>query len=332
MRTFMEMTDPVAPPTSPYLMALGGANMDIAATAAHPLTPGESMPGRVRSTPGGVARNVAQNLAQLGHRVHLLSVVGDDALGQGLLDATRRAGVDVAGCLVLPGRVSSSYLSLFGTDGELALAVNDMEILGELTPERLDRFREPLRAAAALVLDCNLSPAALQWLFGQALTQPVFADAVSAIKAPRLLPWLARIHTLKVNRAEAAALWGRPVESLDEVRAAAAWFIGQGLSTLVLTMGAQGVYWLSAHGASGLAPVFPVKVVNTSGAGDALLAALLHSHLAGEALAQAMPFACACAAMTLQSESANHPGLSVAALRSLMAGAATQRLAAKSGA
>jgi pseudouridine kinase len=328
----MAMTHPVAPSTTPYLLALGGANMDIAATAGHPLTPGESIPGRVRCSPGGVARNVAQNLACLGHVVRLLSAVGDDLLGQVLLDATRRAGVDVAGCLVVPGRASPTYVSLFSADGELALAVNDMDILEYLTPRWLDPFKAQLRDAAALVLDCNLTPATLEWLFIQPLTQPVFVDAVSGIKAQRLAPWLARVHLLKVNRAEAAALWGRPVESLDEVRAAADWFMSKGLSALVLTLGAQGVYWRSASGECGLQQVLPGKVVNTSGAGDALLAALVHQHLAGAPLAQALPFASACAAMTLLSESANHPGLSVAAVRAFMASAAANRPASESGA
>ena len=298
--------------------------MDIAATAAFALIAGESIPGRVRFAPGGVARNVAENLARLGHAVRLISVVGDDPLGQSLLEATRRAGVDVSHCLVLPGLASSTYVSLHGIDGEMALAVNDMEILQALGPERLAPHARLVQEAQALVLDCNLSEAALECLFSQPRRGPVFADAVSSLKAERLRPWLAQLHTLKLNRAEAQALCGMEVASLEQARAAAAWFIGQGVQALALSMGEQGLCWHAARGERGLQAAVKVCTVNASGAGDALLAGLVHAHLAGWPLAQAMPFASACAALTLQSESANHAGLSVAAVCAL--------LAAKSGA
>ena len=306
--------------------------MDIAATAAHALTAGESIPGRVRHAPGGVARNVAENLARLGHAVRLVSAVGDDLLGQSLLQATHSAGVDVEGCFVLPGRASGAYVSLQGADGEMALAVNDMDIMDALTPERLAVHAAQLRDACAIVLDCNLPPAALQWLFAQPRKGPVFADAVSSVKAARLRPWLAQVHTLKVDRAEAQALCGMPVQSLEQARSAAAWFVDQGVRLLALTLGAQGVCWHAANRASGLQAAPAVQVVNASGAGDALLAGLVHAHMAGDAPKQALPFAMACAALTLGSEAANHPEMSVAAVRALMADRPTSFLAAKSAA
>ena len=315
MRTFAAMSNA----STPYVLALGGANMDITATAAHALTPGESIPGRVRCAPGGVARNVAQNLARLGHRVRLVSAFGDDLLGQSLLEATRRTGVDVDACLVLPGRASSTYVSLHGANGELALAVNEMDIVDELTPLRLAGHAALVRDAAALLLDCNLSLAALEWLFAQPRNGPVFADAVSSIKAERLRPWLAQVHTLKLNRAEAQALCGMQVGSMQQAQAEAAWFIEQGVQVLAMSLGEQGLCWHTAAGERGVQGAMPVQTVNASGAGDALLAGLVHAHLAGWPPAQAMPFASACAALTLQSASANHSALSVAAVVHFMA-------------
>ena len=96
------------------------------------------------------------------------------------------------------------------------------------------------------------------------------------------------------------------------------------MQVLALSLGEQGLCWQTAAGERGVQAAIKVQTVNASGAGDALLAGLVHAHLAGWLLKQAMPFACACAALTLQSESANHAGLSVAAVGAL--------LAAKSGA
>lgn len=293
--------------------------MDIAATAQHALVAGESIPGRVRHAPGGVARNVAENLARLGHAVRLISAVGEDLLGQSLLRATTQAGVDVSNCLILPDQASSTYVSLHGADGEMALAVNDMDALRQLSPERLVPHTRLVQEARALVLDCNLSEAALAWVIAQPRQGPVFADAVSSIKAERLRPWLAQVHTLKLNRAEAQALCGMEVDSLEQAHAAAAWFIQQGVQLLALSMGDQGLCWHAASGEFGLQAAIRVNAVNASGAGDALLSALVHAHLAAWPLQQAVLFASGCAALTMQSESANHAGFSETAVRALLA-------------
>ncbi len=108
-----------------FVLVLGGANMDISGSTTQPLVLSDSNPGRIRCAPGGVARNVAENLARLGNTARLLTAVGDDLYGRSLLDATRNAGVDVSSSWVLAGEATSTYLSLHGPDGDMAVAVND---------------------------------------------------------------------------------------------------------------------------------------------------------------------------------------------------------------
>jgi len=68
----------------PYIALLGGINMDVAVHAHGALRTGDSNPGRVQCSPGGVARNVAENLLRLGLDARLLGVLGDDVFGQAL--------------------------------------------------------------------------------------------------------------------------------------------------------------------------------------------------------------------------------------------------------
>ena len=292
--------------------------MDITASTQHLLTAGDSTPGQVRYAAGGVARNVAENLARLGHDVCFLGAVGDDLYGRGLLAHTQNAGVDTRACWTVPGAATSSYVSLHGADGDLAFAINDMAILEQITPERLAGQAEKLRSASAWVLDCNLSEAALEWLFTHLHGAPVFVDPVSAFKCRRLLPWLGRVHTLKANRLEAQSLWGRPVDGDDAVEAAARWLHAQGVSSVVLSLGERGVYWSARDGANGWQAALPVTVRSATGAGDALLAGLLHGHLQDMPLRQSVLFAVGCAALTLTANQANHPDLSAAAVRQLI--------------
>lgn len=300
------------------IVAIGAANMDIAGTTDQAIAQGDSIPGRIRCSAGGVARNVAENLARLGVGVGLLSAVGDDVFGRELLANAAAAGVDVAGCWVLPGAATSSYLSIHGRDGEMATALNDMAILECVTPALLATRLGLLRQADALLLDCNLSAVALEWLFAHAAAVPVFVDSVSAFKCRRILPWLPRIHTLKANRLEAEALWGQPVGDAASVLRAAEWLHAQGVQQVVLSLGGEGVFWSTSAGDHGQQPPWPIEVVNATGAGDALLAGLLQQWLRQVPLRRAVRFASACAALTLTVQSANHPGLSVASVQRLL--------------
>ena len=75
-----------------FVAVVGGANMDIVARTHGDGLTGDSVPGQIHCSPGGVARNVAENLARLGHSTHLISGVGDDEFGRSLRLATEAAG------------------------------------------------------------------------------------------------------------------------------------------------------------------------------------------------------------------------------------------------
>jgi pseudouridine kinase len=297
-----------------FVAVVGGANMDIVARTPMGGLKGDSTPGQIQCSPGGVARNMAENLARLGHHTCLISAVGDDEFGRSLSSATSAAGVDVSGLLVLTDERTATYLSVHGADGEMSLAVNDMAILNSVTPQLLQSLSSTIGAAASLVLDCNLALGTLAWLIEHAGDTPVFIDGVSVQKCQRLQGLLAGIHTLKVNHLEAQALTGLPTNSTEEAQAAALALQRLGVRNVVVSRGALGVCWCD-DGGVGTRAASSMSVTNSSGAGDALLAGLVHARLTGQTLAEAVPFAMACAELTLSSPFANDPGLSVSAVQ-----------------
>jgi pseudouridine kinase len=305
------------------VVAIGGCNVDIAGRAEAPARPGDSTPGGVRQSAGGVARNIAENLARLGHPVRLISTLGRDAAGRWLRAQTAAAGVDVRGCITIDGAATAHYLSLHGPEGALLQAVNDMAVLDALTPERLARERRHLQTASAIVVDANVPADTLAWLLGLDLPAPVFADAVSAAKAPRLQPWLQRLHTLKLNRAEAQAL-GAEAKALGAPalrgaaarRRFAAGLHGAGIQRVALSLGEGGLL-LAGDDTQIERPAWPVAARNATGAGDALMAGLVHAALAGWPLQQSADFALGCAALTLTHPETNHPDISERAVQAL---------------
>lgn len=308
----MDSSATLKPPN--HIVVAGGANLDILGRSAGPLSRGDSTPGGVLLAPGGVARNVAENLARLGHKVHLISAVGDDETGRRLLQDTAAAGVNVEAVFCFPGLGTARYVALCGPDGALAMAVNDMRVLDSLSPNRLAAHESLLKSASVLVLDCNLPEAALEWFFESAHQAKAFVDGVSAAKCTRLRPWLGNIHTLKLNRLEAGALTGQAVTTLAEAAAATAFLQGAGVQNVVISLGEAGVCWRGEDAVFGHRVARAVVVRNSNGAGDALLAGLVHGHTLATNLADAVAWGAACAQMTLTSESANASGLTGLAL------------------
>jgi pseudouridine kinase len=289
--------------------------MDIAAHSTAPPVAGDSNPGRIVCSPGGVARNVAENLLRLEVDARLLSVLGDDVFGQALRQAAADIALDLSACTTLPGQRTATYLSLHGPDGDMGVAVNDMGILESLTPELLGHYTEVLEGAAALVVDCNVRPDVLAWIGVYWADKPVFAEAVSVAKCHKLRPLLAQLHTLKANRLEAQALSGVPIASPQSACDAARSLHLRGVRHVVISLGAEGAVWCDALGRVGHHHVRPVQMASATGAGDALLAGLVYGHWQGMPLDQAVRFSMACAELTLSSTFANSPDLSVAAVR-----------------
>jgi pseudouridine kinase len=287
--------------------------MDISAKAFSVPTAGDSTPGRIQYSPGGVGRNLAENLARLGVPVQLLSVVGDDSAGRQLLAHTAAAGVDVAPVVVIPGRGTATYLSMHGPDGEVAMAVNDMEILEALTPAVCTASPALQDPRALLLLDCNLPPPTLACLLG--MGRRVVADGVSVAKCRRLETGLRGMYLLKLNHLEAAALTGLPVQSPLDCVAAAQHLLDQGVERAVVSFGAAGLAWAQQGEGAFFRAARGVRVVSSTGAGDALLAGVVAALQCGQPMPLAVAYGMACAEITLSSTFANSPDLSDAAVR-----------------
>ncbi len=137
-------------------------------------------PGEIRWGWGGVARNMAENLARLGTEVQLITAVGDDWWGRALLRRLGELGIGTEGCLVVEGQPTSSYVAVYNRARELQIAFDAMGIIESITPG-LNRLRRLVREADIVCIDANPSPSALKTLFR--LTQqydvPVCVDPCS---------------------------------------------------------------------------------------------------------------------------------------------------------
>lgn len=306
------MTFPM-PDVPRAVTVVGGANMDISAQAGGPLTAGDSIPGSIRYSPGGVGRNMAENLARLGVPVHLLTVLGDDAFGQALREATTALGVSMDGSVCVAGCRTATYLSMHGPDGEVAMAVNDMDILQTLTPALCAQSLARTPQEEMLLLDCNLPAPTLAHLLAQG--RAVAVDGVSVAKCVRVANHLHGIFLLKLNHMEAQALTGQEVRSPAQAQQAARALQVRGAQRVLISLGALGVCWADLDAVPQFRAARPVPVCSATGAGDALMAGVVAALQRGGSMEDAVAYGVACAEITLSSTFANSPDLNHAAVR-----------------
>lgn len=314
----------VAPEDEARVVVVGGANVDVKARTLAPAVPGTSNPGVTRQAPGGVARNVAENLARLGVRTGLIAAVGRDAPGELLLRETEAAGVDVRPVLRVDGP-TGTYTAVLDDRGELLIAVAAMGATDALTPAALNERRGVLRGAAWVVADGNLGAQTLTHLLTLCaeVGVPVMFEPVSVPKAARLLPALAAglaPHTVTPNVAEIGALLNRDVpDTPDALRGAAGELHALGVRTVWVRRGERGSLLSTPEGVTDL-PALPARVADVTGAGDAMLAAYLAALLAGCPPAEAARHGHAAAALTVESRQTVSPLLSPSAVRTRLHG------------
>jgi len=263
------------------VLVIGGANLDIKAKTLGRHVAATSNPASILSKPGGVARNIAHNLARLGVDVALLSVVGDDPAGALLLEATANAGVDISHVRKLHG-ATGSYFAVLDQNGELVTAVNDMHLLDSITPAWLDHSL--IEQSAFVVADCNLPLPVLVALAKRA-GEKLIVEPVSVPKCVKLKDMLkaAKIFLATPNLDQLGALTGS-----WSVDAGAAKLLEMGLQNVAIHAGSKGAFLAQADAPLLHVPSQARVVADVTGAGDAATAGLVYGLVQGAPLANAI--------------------------------------------
>jgi pseudouridine kinase len=291
----------------PTIACAGAAAIDRHGVLHAPLIRGTSNPGSVLTDCGGVARNVAVNLRNLGCRVLLCSRVGDDGPGREVL--AQRLDVSL---ITVSGRCSTAtYTAILEPDGELVLGLDDMEIYDEMTPDVLAPALPRLRAADLWFIDANLPGESIAFLLRSAGAIPTAVDAVSIVKSQRLLGLLPEIPYLFSNIAQAAAMTGDSCSEPDEAAAA---LRRAGSPRGIVSAGARGIAVYDATTIETMAAL-PATPRDVTGAGDALIAGVLYGLGQGLELRTAARLGLAAAAITVECATSTAPHLSAEVLR-----------------
>jgi pseudouridine kinase len=292
------------------ILVLGGAHIDRRGMIETETAPGASNPGSWMEEAGGGGFNAARNLSRLGFEVRIIAPRGGDVTGEVVAEAARQAGVEDTPFTFLDRR-TPSYTAILERDGNLVIALADMDLYKLFTPRRLKvrAVREAIIASDFLLCDANLPEDTLTavGLIARACEKPLAAIAISPVKAVKLKAALGDIDILFMNEAEARALTGETAENVRDwpniLRKA-------GLSGGVVTRGASEVVAFNGTEKAILHPPLIREVKDVTGAGDAMASGYLAAIAEGKTIREALRQGAAAAAITVQSSFATSQDLS----------------------
>jgi pseudouridine kinase len=251
---------------------------------------------------GGVARNIAENLAHLGLRTTLLAVVARDPFGHQIVKHTGAAGVDVSHVIFGRDNRTGAYVALLDSEGNLAAAVDDTSIIGELTPRYVYDRRRLFRKACMIVVDANTPLATTRTVqrIAQKYEIPVCLDPVSFGLAQHYRDDWQGFSLLASGAVEAEALTGLPVTSPEEATTAARRLVAAGVEVVIIDLGQNGVVYATPED-NGFVPAIQCEIVDPTGASDALTAALIYGMVNKFPLDEAVWLGVSAATLTLKS-------------------------------
>jgi pseudouridine kinase len=286
-----------------YVLAIGTSGIDTKGRALAPLAPGTSNPGKIKSNSGGVARNIAENLARLGQEVIFLSAIGKDRPGNRVRNRLEDVGVDTSHILVSKRHRTAAYLALFDENKSLMYSIDDMSVVETITPQIIYRNRALIFDADMVVLDSNLSAQSINSVVKQCAAKniPLMADPTSTSLAVKLIPHLAKLYMITPNAAEAEVLAGQSIKNRRQAIKAAQKLVVMGVDIVVITLAENGVVY-ATDDTSGHIPALTSNVVDLTGASDALTAAIIFGLLNDFPIDEAARLGASAAALTLQSE------------------------------
>lgn len=287
----------------PHVVVIGAAGFDIKGrVTSDRVFEGSSNAGELTMGVGGVARNIAENLARLDVPTTLIAAVADDMLGEIVVQRTRDAGVDTDLVLSVPEARTGAYLGLLTPDGDLLMGIDDMSVVRRITPRVVRQARRTLRRAGMVVMDANVPVQTIRAVrrMCSAAAVPVCIEPVSLPLIGRIIPSIPGSALFTPNVAEVEAILGCTIATLEEAQAAALALREWEIDIVVLTLGGGGAVYATSEG-SGHVPAIQTDIVDESGAGAAMTAGIICGLMHRFPIDEAVAVGASAASLTLLS-------------------------------
>ena len=281
------------------IVVIGSSNVDLIMKMARLPELGETVTdGEFVQVYGGKGANQAVGAARAGGRVRFVNCVGDDAYTERMVQNFRDDGIDTELVFRETGIPSGHALVMIGNDGHNYLSVAPGSNY-RLTPARVDQSADRIKEAAMVVLQNEIPMASNARVLeiAHAAGVPVLWNFAPAMDYPTAL--FDYKPMVVANEVEARFLTGMEVTDRESATTAAGALLDKGASLAIVTLGSAGAVTRNSE-ETVFTPAFKVQAVDTTAAGDVFCGSLAVALTEGRALADAVRFASAAAALSVQ--------------------------------
>ena len=277
----------------PKIVVVGSANTDMVVKSPRIPGPGETViGGEFLMAAGGKGANQAVAAARLGAEVTFVACLGSDVFGDRAIAGYQREGIDTTYVVRDPEAASGVALIIVDQQGENSIAVAS-GANARLSATDVQRAADRISQADVLLVQLEVPTGTVR-----AAIELAYHAGVPVILNPapaqEMDPDLLRLVTLATpNEHEIRVVVGQ-----QDPDAAISAMLDAGTQTVLVTMGKRGVLWASGKTRTRI-PAFKVQAVDTTAAGDAFNGGLACALARGEAIADAIRYANAVAALSV---------------------------------
>lgn len=247
--------------------------------------------GYIEHVHGGVGRNIAEDLTNLGVNARFVSLAEPGGSGDEIIGRLNYAGVDTRFIKKEP-RGSGTWLAVFDENGDVVSSISARADLAPLAAVLDDHHAEIFPDSDLIILEIDIDTEAVKKTFEYAekYRKKVCCAVATMSHALDKKEYLKKAELFICNQQEAGMLFDRdfsectPAEMLEEIKSEIS---GCGLRGLVVTMSGRGSVYTDALGNSGICPAIPTEVIDSTGAGDSYCAGLCTVLAAGGSLEKA---------------------------------------------
>ncbi len=293
------------------IICIGGANVDRKAKLTGPVQIGTSNIASFTQSCGGVARNVAENLGRLGCPTSLITCTGDDKDGTWLLNHTAEHNVDTSQSFTLPAQATGTYTTILQEDGYMFIALDNMQIYENIDIDIIKTKLSYILSAHLVFVDANFSSDILAYIIEQSKYNNLnlCLSSISSYRANKLPSDLEGVSLLVGTKEEfeiiAGSVISRPSDYLEVCKK----IRRKGVKNIVLYLQKEGIFFLTEDGNHEFIRFADVNAVDTTGASDALIAAILFGLSRGESFYKSCRMGIAAASLTMRTNETVYPNL-----------------------
>lgn len=302
-----------------YIVGIGACNVDIYGSSLIKLRKHYDHPAKINSGIGGVMYNIISNYSLLDNSAKLITAYSDDIYGKAIVEKCLENGIDINDSLMVKNASSGIFLQIQDENNDMHMALCDMSILHSLDVEFIRSKKNVIRNSSCVVIDPSLNDETIEEIIKICNGEiDIYVDPISDNYALKMRKYLKDITFIKPNKTELEALTGIKVKDDKSLIKAAKEVLKKGTKKIVISLGKDGILYMDDNLCLKRQLKEEKKMVNASGAGDALMGGLLYGFTNGNELEKTLDYALAASIAAIRSKATINEDMSISLLEDIL--------------